>query len=152
MARIRTSLTSAEKFTKELMETENMNLDDAAHKAALTFNENEQEIKDRIKFIEEREQRKTGKVGRPPKRILETVSEENNEDNEDNQIVKNKSNFVYSGPVLIKNQGMDIELNLRIETGTNNYEDALMYILKYFYDKQLIAYITPESLKKNFLQ
>lgn len=144
MARLRTSFVEAVKYANEIIENEKITIEDAAHKAALRFNENESEILTKIQTVIAREARKTGKVGRPPK-TRELVS-----DKEESEIKKNNINgYIYDGPVYVNVSGNESTLNIKIESNEQTKEDAINDIQKSLFDTGLVTFIPSDMWDEN---
>lgn len=92
MARLRVSFSNAIKMVFELTKDGKESLESAVHKAALEFNENEPELLQKVKSIIDRESRKTGKVGRPPKKANNENTNVSNEQKVTSNKGKNKNN------------------------------------------------------------
>lgn len=173
MARLRTSLVNAINATREQMTKNNLSVEEAAHNSALTFNEDEQEILNKVKSYIEKESRKTGKVGRPRKNINNSVESKNTDnkktkknvskkaqstkknikivaDNENNKKDNiKKAPYVYSGEVSIKNMGIESKINVTIETNEVDFEKAKEYVLNTFYKNNMMVFISTRDFVKN---
>lgn len=166
MARLRTSLSNAINDTKEQINKKNITIEEAAHNSALTFNENEQEIINKVKLYMDKESRKTGKVGRPSKKIKDKnmVSKANvsNKSTKKQSYKKNvadteniktdnikKSPYVFSGEVSFKNMGVENKLYVTIPTNEVDIDKAKDFVLNYFYTNNLMVFISNKELEKN---
>jgi hypothetical protein len=173
MARLRTSLVNAINATREQMAKNNVSVEEAAHNSALTFNENEQEILNKVKSYIEKEARKTGKVGRPRKNTSDSVESQNTgngkakkniskkaqstkkntkivADNENNKKDNIKmAPYVYSGEVSIKNMGVESKINVTINTNEVDFEKAKEYVLNTFYNNNMVVFISSRDFTKN---
>lgn len=140
MARLRTSLVSAIKSATKEFEKGNVSMETAAHKAALQYNEKENEILNKLLINQQKQERK-GKVGRPRK--LQVVS--------DKDTVTEKielKNYSYIGPVLIKNNNQEFILDINFNTNTNVLEKAKDEILQYFFKNNMLCFISEKDFEK----
>lgn len=143
MARLRTSLVSAIESATNEYEKGNISMEAAAHKAALKYNEKENEILNKLVLNQQKKERK-GKVGRPPKKLQVADIDEN---------VTEKielKNFSYVGPVLFKKDDKEFSLNINYSTKTNNFSKAREEVLKFFFENNVLCYISEEDFK-NYL-
>lgn len=143
MARLRTSLVSAIESATNEYEKGNISMETAAHKAALKYNEKENEILNKLVLNQQKKERK-GKVGRPPKKLQVADIDEN---------VTEKielKNFSYVGPVLFKKDDKEFSLNINYSTKTNNLSKAREEVLKFFFENNVLCYISEEDFK-NYL-
>ena len=143
MARLRTSLVSAIESATNEYEKGNISMETAAHKAALKYNEKENEILNKLVLNQQKKERK-GKVGRPPKNLQVADIDEN---------ITEKielKNFSYVGPVLFKKDDKEFSLNINYSTKTNNFSKAKEEVLKFFFENNVLCYISEEDFK-NYL-
>lgn len=143
MARLRTSLVSAIESATNEYEKGNISMETAAHKAALKYNEKENEILNKLVLNQQKKERK-GKVGRPPKNLQVADIDEN---------ITEKielKNFSYVGPVLFKKDNKEFSLNINYSTKTNNFSKAKEEVLKFFFENNVLCYISEEDFK-NYL-
>ena len=143
MARLRTSLVSAIESATNEYEKGNISMETAAHKAALKYNEKENEILNKLVLNQQKKERK-GKVGRPPKNLQVADIDENITEK-----IKLK-NFSYVGPVLFKKDNKEFSLNINYSTKTNNFSKAKEEVLKFFFENNVLCYISEEDFK-NYL-
>ncbi len=59
-------------------------------------------------------------------------------------------NYVYDGIVSMKTVGLiqPIEMHVVVETNTRDYDEAKNFVLKYFFDKNILVYIPEESFEE----
>lgn len=144
MARLRTSLVSAIESATNEYEKGNISMEAAAHKAALKYNEKENEILNKLVLNQQKKERK-GKVGRPPKNLQVAAIDEN---------ITEKielKNFSYVGPVLFKKDNKEFSLNINYSTKTNNFSKAKEEVLKFFFENNVLCYISEEDFKNHLI-
>ena len=86
-----------------------------------------------------------GKVGRPPKKLQVADIDEN---------VPAKielKNFSYVGPVLFKKDNKEFSLNINYSTKTNNFSKAKEEVLKFFFENNVLCYISEEDFKNHLI-
>lgn len=143
MARLRVSFTAAVAHTKEQVDKFDKTLDEAAHQSSLIYNENKDNIIEKILSDEEKLSRKTGKIGRPPKKAI------SNQDLKIKTPNRSIETYTYSGLVTLKTSTSETTLHVVIDTDTSDYTSAIHCIYNYFYSRSMLVNISASDMQDN---
>ena len=127
MARLRSTMISAMAMADEIVKTKKIKIEDAAKQAAKKFNENPEEVLQRI-------------YKQKNKEVKQNVR---------NRTKTAESYYSYNGEVLFKTHGKNTEMIVTVGTKETDFSKAKDVVRKHFFDKGFNVFITEEQYKNN---
>ena len=131
MARLRNTLVSAIELANEIAEAKKIKLEDAVKQAAKKFNENPDEVLQRIYKQKNQE-------------VKQAIRKRT--------IKPSEKYYSYSGKVLFKTQGKTTEMIVTVGTNETDFYKAKDVVKKHFFDKGFNVFITEEQYKNNLIR